>query len=421
MQPILSNETGIFVDEAHLVEALFTHSSIGIIVTNPKGEILLANPFILTQFGYTAGELPGKKVEILIPGRFHQKHQHHRKNFTAHLQNRPMGTGMDLFAIRKDGTEFPVEVSLCHFNNNKGNFVVAFVNNITIRKKAEEEIRKLNDELEGKVDERTRQLKDTLSRLEISREELAAALNKEKELNELKSRFVSLASHEFRTPLSTILSSTYLLQKYTLTDEQFKRQKHIDRIISSVNTLTDILNDFLSVGKIEEGKIFPKPAAFNIKGLINQILAEIQSIQKPGQNIYYRHSGEEQVTMDGSLLKHIVLNLASNAIKFSPENTTIEINSHAGDDQLSLTVKDCGIGISREDQAHLFERFFRGANAAHIQGTGLGLHIVAKYAELMNGTITCNSTIGQGTEMALTFKISPLIPDQENEIIFHKI
>ncbi len=405
MQPIHQFQPELFIDEKHLVEALFIHASIGIIVTNQQGEIILANPFILEQFGYTANELVGKKVEVLIPARFHHRHVHHRENFANHLQNRPMGAGMDLYGIRKDGTEIPVEVSLCHYANNTGNFVVAFINNITIRKKAEEEIRRLNDELEDKVEERTHQLSDTLHKLETSKEELARALNKEKDLNELKSRFVSLASHEFRTPLSTILSSTYLLQKYVTTEEQVKREKHIERIISSVHTLTDILNDFLSVGKIEEGKIVPKPATFNIKDHITRIIEEIKSIQKSGQKIEYKHVAEELVEMDPSLLKHIILNLLSNAIKFSPENATIKIFSELDNGRLLLSVKDEGIGISQEDQTHLFERFFRGANSSNIQGTGLGLHIVAKYTELMNGTIVCQSLLEKGTEMKLCFML----------------
>lgn len=404
MQPI-QIPPGLNIDEKHLVEALFVHASIGIIVADEQGKIILANPFVLGQFGYKVEELAGQPVERLIPTRFHARHIDHRQAFVAHPQNRPMGAGMDLFGLHKDGTEIPVQVSLCHYSNDRGNFVVAFINNITIRKSAEEEIRRQNDNLESKVEERTHLLQDTLSKLEFSKEELLHALSKEKELNELKSRFVSLASHEFRTPLSTILSSANLLEKYITTDEQPKRQKHIERIVSSVNTLIDILNEFLSVGKIEEGKIFPKPTTLNFKQAISHILLEIRNIKKPGQNIVYRHAGPEMVTMDVSLLKHIVLNLVSNAIKFSPEYSVIDISSQFKENLLCLSVKDQGIGISPEDQAHLFERFFRGSNASNIQGTGLGLHIVAKYAELMDGTIACSSQQFTGTEMQLSFKI----------------
>lgn len=387
------------IAEKHLVEALFTHASIGVLVVNAQGYIILANPFVLAQFGYNENELTGKLIEQVIPHRFREKHVHHRENFSAHLQNRPMGAGMDLFALKKDGTEFPVEISLCHYSNSEGNFVVAFVNNIAIRKKAEEEIRRLNDELEEIVEQRTHELQDALNKLENQKEEIAKSLFQEKELNELKSRFVSIASHEFRTPLSTIKSSTYLLQKYTTTEDQPKREKHIERIISSVNTLTDILNDFLSVGKIEEGKIIIKKVSLKIKTFINGLVDEIKNIKKAGQDIYYSHDGDEDVIIDSTLLKHIVFNLLSNAIKFSPDDGQIVVKTEKYNDLLTISVRDTGIGIPKADQVHLFERFFRGSNTSNIQGTGLGLHIVSRYVQILNGHIDCISDLDCGTEM----------------------
>jgi PAS domain S-box-containing protein len=387
----------------YLMEALFNYASMSIIVVDSSGNIVLANSFAQKKFGYTETELTGKKIELLIPSRFHNKHVHHRDKFVQHPTDRPMGVGMDLFAVKKDGTEFPVEVSLGHYNNNGQKFILAFLSDITIRKKDEDEIKRLNEELEEKVEKRTEELQEAMKKLQSSKEELVHSLQKEKDLSELKSRFVTMASHEFRTPLSTVLSSAFLVEKYTKSEDQDKRKKHIDRIISSVRMLTDILNDFLSVGKIEEGKIVVKPADFNLKEHISAIVNEITNIGKAGQQIVYKHTGEELVFMDPGLLKHIVMNLLSNALKFSPENSTIEINSQQTNDQLMLKVKDSGMGISREDQEHLFERFYRGSNVTNVQGTGLGLHIVAKYAELMNGKIECNSELEKGTEFMLTF------------------
>jgi signal transduction histidine kinase len=242
-----------------------------------------------------------------------------------------------------------------------------------------------------------------MHQLQRSKEELSRLLEKEKDLGELKSRFVSMASHEFRTPLSTVLSSAYLIEKYITTEDQPKRSKHLQRIISSVQMLTDILNDFLSLGKIEEGKIQVRLSQFNIQDNIKSIITEIRNILKKQQKIHYIHKGPVDVMLDISLIKHILLNLVSNASKFSPEAGSITIRTDVNEEFIKLSVQDEGMGISVEDQQHLRERFFRGANAANIQGTGLGLHIVSKYAELMNGKVECHSELEKGTEFIITF------------------
>ncbi len=388
-------------NEAHRYEALFNHASMGIVVVNSSAQILSVNPFALNLFGYKIAELIGKPIETLIPSRFRNRHVDHRYDYTHNPKSRPMGVGLDLYATKKDGTEFPVEVSLGNYDNNGEKNIIAFVSDISIRKKAEQEVEKLNDELEATVEQRTKDLTDALHQLEKSKEELSKSLIKEKELSELKSRFVSMASHEFRTPLSTVLSSSYLIEKYISIEDQPMREKHLQRIVSSVNMLTDILNDFLSVGKIEEGKIQVRLSEFNIEDHINAIIVEIQHNLKKGQGIIYSHHGNADVLMDPSLFKHIMMNLVSNASKFSSTDSQIEIETKGDKKQLALTVKDKGMGISKEDQKHLMERFFRGTNAGNIQGTGLGLHIIAKYAELMKGVVTCESELEKGT----TFKI----------------
>lgn len=384
-------------------QALFNYASIGILLTDANGNIIMANDFALNQFGYRLLELEGEKVEVLIPSRFHAKHVGYRKSYHEHPKSRPMGVDKDLRAIKKDGTEFPVEISLSHYKNDEGAFVIAFITDITERVNAQQQISKLNSEQENTIEQRTQQLMEALHQLEVSKEELANALNKEKELGELKSKFVSIASHEFRTPLSTILSSIYLVNKYQTTEEQPKREKHIQRIISSANMLTDILNDFLSLGKIEEGKIHVRVSEINIKTFIDNIYEEVQNILKAKQTIKYEHSGNEIVFLDPSVLKHIFLNLLSNAVKFSNEDGLIEIYTHVTEKYAQLIVKDYGIGILKEEQEHLFEKFFRAGNASDIQGTGLGLHIVGRYVELMNGNIECTSELDKGTEFKVTF------------------
>jgi PAS domain S-box-containing protein len=389
--------------ELQRFEALFNFASIGILVTNRQGEIVLINDFALEQFGYQREELIGQTIERLLPMRFRPKHEEYRDGFSSQPQSRPMGIGMDLFALKKDGTEFSVEVSLSQYQHEEGSFVISYINNITERKKAEEKLEKMHNELEQKIAERTQQLTHALEQLELSKQEVMIALNKEKELSELKSRFVSMASHEFRTPLSTILSSAFLVNQYINTEDQPKRSKHIQRIISSVTLLTEVLNDFLSVGKIEEGGVTVRSNTFDIQLHTTAIIQEMQDLVQEGQKIEYEHKGPTKVKLDPSLIKHILLNLLGNAIKFSGKHAVIRVNTLQKGHIIKLEVSDSGIGISEEDQQHLFERFFRGTNVSNIQGTGLGLHIVSKYAELMNGKITCKSELNKGTTFTVTF------------------
>jgi PAS domain S-box-containing protein len=372
-------------------EALFNNAAIGIIAVDANGYIVLANQFSLTQFGYEESELLGQKIEILIPTSYKSRHIKHREHYhNANSHNRPMGLGMDLHGVKKDGTEFSVEVSLSPYELDTGKFSIAFISDISIRKQSEFALLQLNAELEQKVEERTHSLSE--------------ALEREKELSELKSRFVSMASHEFRTPLSTILSSAYLISKYTITEDQSKRDKHIQRIVSSANMLTDILNDFLSVGKIEEGRMQLRYADCHIPDIITELISEMNTVIKKGQTLDYIHEGGDIFWLDPTLLKHIMMNIVSNAIKFSPEDALIKIKTEVTADRFCLSVKDAGIGISKEDMEHLFERFFRGNNVVNIQGTGLGLHIVSKYVELMNGTVVCKSELGKGTEFIIKFE-----------------
>ncbi len=227
-------------------------------------------------------------------------------------------------------------------------------------------------------------------------EKVRRALEHEKELNELKSRFVSTASHEFRTPLSTILSSVSLLSRYSAEEQKEKREKHIERIKSSVHNLTGILNDFLSLDKLETGALERQPVDFNIEEFINEVCDQMLPTLKKSQTIQYRHSGDQQVSLDKQILNNILFNLLSNASKYSGEKP-IELTSCMLNGQLSIIVKDYGMGISDEDQKHLFERFFRSKSTINISGTGLGLNIVKKYIDLLGGEIEVHSVLGEGS------------------------
>jgi PAS domain S-box-containing protein len=398
------------------VKALFDHATEGIILTDDKGKIVLLNPAAFGLFQYDPDELPGQSVDILIPQRFHHSHVHDREAFYQHPSNRTMGQNRDLFARKKDGTEFPVEVSLGYYRQQDRLFVIAFIVDITQRKHSErellnrqqqlekitEDMRRLNIDLEAKVEQRTHFLREALQELERSQEELNKALNKEKELNEIKSRFVSMASHEFRTPLSTILSSANLLSRYTTTGDQDKRDKHIKRTKDAVGHLNSLLEDFLSVGRLEEGKIRVEPAPFVLRELLEEVTEEMQSLAKPGQSVRWLYAGGQVINSDVRLVKNILINLLSNAIKFSDEGASILLQAESSPGGgVAISVSDKGIGITAEDQQHLFSSFFRGANAINIEGTGLGLHIVRRYLDLLEGSIKLESTLGEGTRVTI--------------------
>ncbi|HEY4798207.1 MAG TPA: PAS domain-containing sensor histidine kinase [Bacteroidia bacterium] len=402
-------------------EALFIHSTQGILVADAAGCIVKANPACERMFGYAAGKLLGQKVEVLIPKRSEKKHQQVRTDYNHNPHARFMGIGMDLHGCRKDATEFPVEVSLSPLTTNEGSFVIAFIIDITIRKIAEDAIKEqkaeletltdklrlTNQNLEMRVQNRTSFLEKIIGELERTKEDLNRSLEKEKELNELKSRFIETASHEFRTPLATILSSLTLVAKYAEKGENEKRMKHVQRVKSTVAHMSEILNDVLSISILEEGKTDVTFEQMDLHLFTSLIIQDLQTILKKDQTISYEHSGKSEVFQDKKILRHILINLISNAIKFSSEGNPICISSKAENSHIELLVKDNGIGIPDDDQKHLFDRFFRGRNANNIQGTGLGLNIVLKYIEMMKGTIKFTSKLNEGTTFFVTLPNTP--------------
>jgi signal transduction histidine kinase len=236
--------------------------------------------------------------------------------------------------------------------------------------------------------------------------DLESSLEKEKELNDVKSLFVSMASHEFRSPLSVILSSASLISKYTDTEQQPHRDKHLKRITGSVSFLTQIMNNFLSLGKIEAGEIKLNPSETNIDFQLNEYIEEVKHLLKNGERIDYKKNGAPAfVNVDTHLLRHVVVNLLTNAIKYSPDQSDILVTAGSSSDGFYIGVRDHGIGIPKNEQENLFKKFHRFSNASSIQGTGLGLHIVDRYVHLMGGSIECHSEVGEGTEFIVQLPV----------------
>jgi len=492
---------------------LFETAAESLLIVDKLGIVQLVNHRTNEMFGYQGNELIGKQMEMLLPDKYRKSHVVNRDSYTKHPKRRSMGMGMDLWGKRKDGTEFPVEVSLNHFEANGKLFVMGLITDITERRKAEDNIRKLNEELENRVEKRTQELEESqklykivarnfpdgtinvfdrnlnyifvegmelfkygvtseklvgtnyLARLpeevrdfmkerlmevfdgksnttfEVSvkdrhysmnvvalhnsegnieqillverdstlqkkgEEEIRKTLAKEMQLNELKSRFVSMASHEFRTPLGAILSSTSLIEEYlerkdsTIDFVREKSDRHIKRIKSSIGNLISILNDFLSLEKLEAGMVESKPAVFSLTEFSKELIEDVQTTLKKGQKIEYGHKGDgnDEVFIDQQMFRNVIFNLLSNASKYSPEGATIEFCAVNLTNGIEVSITDHGMGIPIDDQAHLFERFFRAKNATNVQGTGLGLNIVKRYIDLMGGEISFKSNEGKGT------------------------
>jgi PAS domain S-box-containing protein len=401
---------------------IFQSMSEGIIMVDTKGRIVVANPMAEQLFGYSSNELTGVLLENLLPERYRGGHANFRKAFNSNPFPRRMGAGRDLTALRKNGTEFPVEISLS-FTKVKGELLVmAFISDISMRKTTEDALKRSEEqlivyaaELEKKVEMRTEALNNTILKLEEevnerkkAEEEVRKSLEKERELNELKTKFVSIASHEFRTPLSSVLSSAALIKQYNDRHEAEKIEKHVHRIKASVNQLTGILNDFLSLGKLEEGKIDVVFEPINPKLFLEEVNEEVSAMLKEGQRLIVNcNTNTEEFPADSRILRNILFNLITNASKYSDINKPIYVTCKDHIGYISLEVRDEGIGIPEEDQKHMFDRFFRASNAGNVQGTGLGLNIVKRYLDLLDGTITFSSKYGEGT----TFKLIIPIPN----------
>lgn len=301
---------------------------------------------------------------------------------------------------------------------------------ISAQREAEDRIIRLNQDLEKRVASRTEELAEVVNQLlginkqlkheireretaeaalKTKEKQLTSALEKEKELNELKSRFVSMASHEFRTPLSTILSSADLIEAYTEQEQQKKRLRHTQRIKSSVANLTSILNDFLSLSRLEEGKLNLSRSEFELPSVWTEVQEGVQGLLKKEQTLTISGLGQiPTLYTDRRILQNIFYNLLSNAIKYSGEGQPIECRVFASNGNLKIEIQDHGIGIPKSEQQYLFTRFFRAHNVENIQGTGLGLNIVKGYIELLDGDISFESSPEKGS----TFRVEiPLKPD----------
>ncbi|MGC1205505.1 MAG: PAS domain-containing sensor histidine kinase [Flavobacteriaceae bacterium] len=523
-------------------QGIFQSAVEGILVVDADGIIIKANPASEELFGYNEDGLIAHNIENLIPNKFKINHKSHREGYIVKPKARRMGKNLELWGLKKDGSLFPLEISLTPTIIKQKQVVIAFIIDISEREEIEKKLnhsqaklKRHSEELEKEVASRTSELTTTVQKLvasnlsledqiqetqeaeqsaiaskslssaiaknfpngfiivfnpnfemlliegeaiiplgldkldventtiddiaifsEIQKRKLKQdivktiagahlgfeitykkqyfsvntiplfnknavissalfvysditaqkkiesvaknALKKEQELNELKSRFVSMASHEFRTPLSAIQTPAILISKQNEIGKEPKLDKYVAQIKQNVKHLVVILNDFLSLSKLEEGKVEAKKQLFDFVQFSKTLIADVSTTKKIGKNIILESPNHPiLLDLDPKLVSTILMNLLSNAIKYSPKNTDILITIEESDLFVSLQVQDQGIGIPEDEQEKLFQRFFRAKNAQNIQGTGLGLNIVKQYVDLMDGTIDFKSEINKGT------------------------
>ena len=410
------------------LEAIIDTAIDGIITISDKGIIETMNPAAAGIFQFESEEVVGRNIKMLMPEPYHSDHDQYIDNYNKTRKPRIIGIGREVIGLKKSGVKFPFRLAVSEVILNDRVIFTGIIHDLTAVKFAEEETLQLNRELEAKVAKRTyelekvvNQLLSTNKKLELEMRErvlaeqklkdkelrLLASVEKEKELNEMKSRFVSIASHEFRTPLTSILSSAALIGKYSDEESQNKRIKHVDKIKAAVSNLTGILNDFLSLSRLEEGEFTINLVEFQLRNLCKEVTDATKSLIKSDRKVIHRiHGQEKPIVLDQSILRNVLFNMLSNAIKYSSEDIFCDI--YYDREMLEIHVSDTGIGIPFEDQKNLFTRFFRAGNVTHIQGTGLGLNIVQRYVDILDGKITFESTPEEGTTFILKFPFNQM-------------
>ena len=410
----------MFQLNSNIFEKLFDSIPEAVLIVNDKQQLVSLNIGSEKLFGYKKNEIINKPFCILTPKKFHSFHSDFFETYINSSNNDDFKT-YNLLGLTKNEKTFIAEIKLNKFKVENTTYIIGLVSEISERKKSEKKITMLNTQLEGIVKKRTAELSKSIDKLKVLNKNLETeikkriegeikiknALKKEKELNELKTKFLSMVSHEFKTPLSGILTSNMLLSKYKLNNQQDKRDKHISIIANKVHYLNNILNDFLSLERLNSNKVTYKFSTFNLSKIINEVVYNANMLLKRGQKINIPNNIDEFILYQDEMFLELALtNLINNAVKYSPQNSDIDIEVKTNDKSLEFKIIDHGIGIPEKDHKFIFNRYFRAENALNSQGTGIGLNIVKSHLENLGGSIQFSSKENEGSTFTFELPIT---------------